>query len=194
MKQLIAFFFIFVVASVAAELQPLKIGDSAPKFTLKNYDGKEYSLQSLTKENKLVVMMFISTHCPVSNGYNERMAQLDASYKSKGVKFVGINANVKETVSDIASHCKEHNFLFPVLKDEGNKIADEYAAQVTPEIFVITPAGKIAYHGRIDDSRNPDKVTSRDLSVALDALLAGKQLTQAETKAFGCSIKRVSAE
>jgi peroxiredoxin len=194
MNRLIALFFLFVFIASGAELKSLKIGDTAQPFTLKNYDGKEYSLQTLLKENKMVVVIFISTQCPVSNAYNERMVKLDESYGKKGVKFVGINANVKETASDIAGHSKEHGFKFAVLKDEQNKIADAYGAQVTPETFVINPEGKVMYHGRVDDNRNPEKVQSRDLSLALDALLAGKQPPRTETKAFGCSIKRVTAD
>ncbi len=193
MKQMMAFVLVFLFVFSGFELKPLKIGDAAPSFSLKNYDGKEYSLGTALKENKLVVVMFIATQCPVSNAYNERMVNLYSSYHARKVAFFGINANVKELVDEIASHSKEHGFQFPVLKDEGNKIADAYGAQVTPEIFVITPDGKVRYHGRIDDNRNAEKVQEHDLSTALDALLAGKEVTRTETKAFGCSIKRVSS-
>ena len=81
--------------------------------------------------------------------------------------------------------------MFPVLKDERNVVADEYGAQVTPEVFVLNPAGKLLYHGRIDDDRKGTNIKHRDLQEALNALLAGKELSQPETKAFGCSIKRV---
>ncbi len=193
MKQMVAFVLVFLFVFSGFELKPLKIGDAAPSFSLKNYDGKEYSLGTALKENKLVVVMFIATQCPVSNAYNERMVSLYSGYHGKKVAFLAINANVKESVDEIASHSKEHGFQFPVLKDEGNKIADAYGAQVTPETYVITPDGKVQYHGRIDDNRNVEKVQEHDLASALDALLAGKELTRTETKAFGCSIKRVSS-
>ena len=72
-----------------------------------------------------------------------------------------------------------------------NKIADLYSAQVTPEVFVLDAKGLILYHGRIDDSKNAEKVEKKDLAAALDALLAGKKIENAETKAFGCTVKRV---
>jgi peroxiredoxin len=175
----------------AADFKAPKIGDSVQNFTLNSTDGKEYSLQKMLKENKLVVMMFISVQCPVSNGYNERMVKLNDEYSKKGVAFLGINSNVKETVADIAAHSKAHGFTFPVLKDVDNKVADAYGAEHTPEIYVINPKGMLAYHGRIDDSRDTSKVQSKDLALALDALLAGKEPPKTETKAFGCSIKRV---
>jgi peroxiredoxin len=189
------YFLILLLASFsmgfAGDFKSLAIGDAVPAFTLKSFDGKEYNLQKVLKDNKLTVVMFISTQCPVSNAYNERMEKLSETYNKKGVVFIGINSNKEETVEGIAQHAKEHGFQFPVLKDAGNKVADLYAAQVTPETFVISGQGKLLYHGRIDDNRNPAKVTSADLSNALSQLLDGKELTITTVKAFGCSIKRV---
>ncbi|MGA2624570.1 MAG: thioredoxin family protein [Bacteroidota bacterium] len=194
MKHLLLFTLVLSALASAGDMKAPQIGDNVPAFKLKNYDGKEYSLQTLTKDNKLVVVMFIATKCPISNKYNERMVKLNETYGEKGVAFVGINSNKAESVSEIAAHSKEHGFLFPVLKDEQNKVADAFGAQVTPETYVITPDGKLAYHGRIDDSRDPEKVQSHDLALALEALLSGKQPQNTSTKAFGCSIKRVVAD
>ena len=192
MKQLILFLLIFALAGYAGEMKPLNIGDGAPAFALKNYDGKEYDLKQVLKENKFTVLIFMSTECPVSNAYNERMAKLHETFIKKGIVVVGINANKAEDVKMIADHAKDHGFKFPILKDEKNKIADLYGAQVTPETFVLNPQGKLMYHGRIDDNRTAAKVSSTDLADALDKLLAGKALTAATPKAFGCSIKRVN--
>ncbi|MBI1802947.1 MAG: thioredoxin family protein [Ignavibacteriae bacterium] len=191
MKYLLAFLLVFSFIGHAGDLKDLKVGEAVPSFTLKNYDGKDYDLKKVLKENKYAVVMFISTECPVSNGYNERMVKLNETFGKKGVAFLGINANKEEDVKRIAAHSKEHGFKFPVLKDVQNKVADLYAAQVTPETFVINTEGKLVYHGRIDDSRTLSKVTTNDLADALDKLLAGKTLTAATSKAFGCSIKRV---
>jgi len=177
---------------VAAELKSLKIGETVPTFTLKNYDGKEYSLDQIKKENRFTVIMFIATQCPISNAYNERMVKLYDAYHSKGVAFVGINSNKQEDIEEIASHSKENKFQFAVLKDVENRVADAYGAQITPEIYVVNSEGVLLYHGRIDDSRNESRVESRDLAAALDALLAGKEPPRTETKAFGCTIKRVA--
>ncbi|MBS4028576.1 MAG: thioredoxin family protein [Ignavibacteriales bacterium] len=196
MKQLLALFIIFTSFLTAGELPELKIGEAVPSFSLKNYDGKEFSLDKTRKEkeNKFTVLMFISTECPVSNAYNERMAKLYDKYSKKNVTIFGINANKEETIADIEEHSKEHKFLFPVLKDNGNKIADLYGALVTPEVYVLDKEGKLLYHGRIDDKRKVEEVTSKDLENALDALLAGKEIAVKETTAKGCTIKRVVIE
>lgn len=159
-------------------------------FTLNDYNGVRHSLTEY-KSSKAIVLMFIATQCPVSNAYNERMVQLHKDYVSKGVTFVGINSNKQEGVEEIKQHAKDHGFLFPILKDWNNTIADKLGASVTPEIFVLNKNFEILYHGRIDDSRREANVSSKDLRAALDAILTGKSIEVQETKAFGCTIKRV---
>jgi len=165
-------------------------GSKAPVFALKDVDGKEHSLDQYLK-SKFVVVMFIATQCPISNDYNERMVKLHDQYASKDITFLGINPNKQESISEVKAHAAKNGFKFVVLKDANNVVADEYGAQVTPEIFVIDNKGVVRYHGRIDDSRDEDDIESRDLAAALDLLLVGKDVPKAETKAFGCSIKRV---
>jgi len=182
----------FTVSSALAG-DAVEIGSKAPPFSLKDVDGKEHSLAGFL-ENKLVAVMFIATQCPVSNAYNERMVELNKDYASRGVAFVGINSNKQEGVEEIKDHSASNGFKFAVLKDPGNVVADAFGAKVTPEVFVISPDGTVRYHGRIDDSKDADDVTSQDLRAALDALLTGKEPASAATKAFGCTIKRVKKE
>ncbi len=96
--------------------------------------------------------MFISTQCPYSNAYNDRMRDMAAAYSKKGVQFVGINSNKTETVQDAVDHAKKHGHTFTILKDPGNKVADLYDARHTPEVFVVDKDGKLRYHGRIDEN------------------------------------------
>ncbi len=174
-------------------LPPAEIGKPAPSFTLKDAEGREYSLRDFLSK-KYTVVMFIATQCPISNDYNERMAALYDEYAPKEIAFVGINSNKQEDVEEIREHAAKNGFKFPVLKDWNNVVADEYGAQVTPEVFVLDGKATVLYHGRIDDSRNSSKIKTHDLREALDALLAGKAVARTETKAFGCTIKRVKKE
>jgi peroxiredoxin len=168
------------------------IGSAAPTFSLTTLDGKPFSLADATKGNSLVVLMFISTQCPYSNAYNDRMRDMASVYAKKGVQFVGINSNKTETVQDAADHAKKHGHTFTIVKDTGNKVADLYDARHTPEVYIVDKDGKLRYHGRIDENyEDAAKVSSPDLKNALDALLTGQSVAKTETKAFGCSIKRV---
>ncbi|MDX6611729.1 MAG: hypothetical protein QOD75_915 [Blastocatellia bacterium] len=169
------------------------IGQLIPDFTLPDPDGKAHSFNSL-KGKSGTLFIFIATKCPVSNGYNERMEKIARDYQARGINVVGINANSTESAADVKSHAAEKGFTFTILKDTDNKIADQWGAAVTPEAYLVDAAGKLVYHGRIDNSRNGDAITSNDLRDALDSLLAAKPIAKTEAKAFGCSIKRVNAQ
>ncbi len=177
-----------LVAGTPVSLEP---GTKVPEFALRDVAGKEHSLAEYLK-SPFTVVMFIATRCPVSNAYNDRMVSLANDYGSRGVAFVAINSNVQEGIDEIRDHASKHGFRFAVLKDSGNVVADAYGAQVTPEIFLVDSHRILRYHGRIDDSREVDEVTTSDLRVALDAVLAGHEVPRATTKAFGCSIKRAA--
>jgi peroxiredoxin len=180
-----------VAAARSAFAAAPAIGSSAPSFTLTTLDGKSFSLAEAAKSHKLVVVMFIATKCPYSNAYNDRMRQMAQDYGKKDVLFVGVNSNNTEPAEEVGAHAKEHRFTFPLMKDPGNKVADLYDARRTPEVYIIDREGKLQYHGRIDENyEDASKVASPDLRNALDALLAGQQVAKAETKAFGCTIKR----
>jgi peroxiredoxin len=189
-----ALFSLLVTVALAAPVlaDGPAIGAPAPAFDLKTLDGKPFSLADAEKSNKAVVLMFIATKCPVSNAYNDRMRDIANEYGKKGILFVGINSNSTETESEVKAHAQEHGFGFTLVKDPANKVADLYGAQHTPEIFIVGPDGKLLYHGRIDENQEqPTKVASPDLKNALNEILAGQPVAKAETKAFGCSIKRV---
>ena len=168
------------------------IGSPAPPFTLTDLDGSVFSLDQAVRSHKAVVVMFIATQCPYSNAYNDRMRDMAASYGKQGILFLGINSNKTEPAEETRAHARKHGFAFAVAKDPENTVADLYGAKHTPEIFVVDPRGVLRYHGRIDENyEDASKVSSPDLKNALDALLAGKPVATSETKAFGCSIKRV---
>lgn len=152
--------------------------------------GVQTSLTSLTQGKKATVVMFISTRCPVSNAYNERMVALAKKYAAQGVALVGIDANSTEPTAEVAAFAKTHGFPFPVLKDAGNQVADAYNAHVTPETYVIDSKGVLVYHGRIDNDMDLSNAKTHELADALDATLAGQPVAKPQTKAFGCSIKR----
>ena len=165
------------------------IGSTVANFKLPDVDGKEHSLSSLKGKNG-TVFIFVSTNCPVSNAYNERMEKLAQDYKAKGVNVIGINANSTESTGDIKAHATSNKLTFLILKDNGNKIADLLGAERTPEAYLLDANSKIVYRGRIDNARNSDTVTASELRDAIDAVIAGKPVAKSLVPAFGCNIKR----
>jgi len=151
-------------------------------------DGKPVEMQTA---GKITTVIFISTQCPISNDYNERMKALYNEFSAKGVQFAFLNSNSTESSADAAEHARKHGFPFRVLKDVNNVEADRFSAEFTPHVFVIGKNSEIIYRGAIDDSRPADKVSKTYLKDVLNAALEGKPLPVTQTKAFGCTIKRV---
>ncbi len=174
-------------ATFTMQGQEFHLGSPVSDFQLVDLQGASHSFTSLKGDT--TVILFIAVRCPVSNAYNQRMEALYKDYSQKGVKFLFVNANVNEPTQEVKEHAQQVGFTFPVYQDSGN-VADLFNAQVTPETFVIDKQGVIRYHGAIDDAQNAARIRKQGLRSALDEVLAGKPVSVAETKAFGCSVKR----
>ncbi len=196
LKYLIAVFLTFQLTNCAIgddkkEKSPAEETMKVENFSLPDVDGNIHSLTDF-KDSKALVLMFIATQCPISNDYNERMVKLVSDYSANGISFNGINSNKQESVDEIRDHSQKNKFNFLVLKDANNVIADKVHASVTPEIYVLNSDFEVLYHGRIDDSRRESEVKTQDLRNALDNILNNEEIKVTKTKAFGCTIKRIS--
>jgi peroxiredoxin len=179
-----------------AETPPSNLGKKAKPFTLPDPRSQQPFTLDDCRDKKAVVVCFLGTECPVNNLYVPTLAELHREYAPKGVQFVGINANRTDDARAVAEHARKHGIPFPVLKDEGNKIADLFGARRTPEVFLLDAQQIIRYQGRIDDrigiGYQRPRPTRRDLAEALDEVLAGKAVSTATTSVAGCVISRTA--
>jgi peroxiredoxin len=166
-----------------------RLGQPIPGFSLLNYDGKTVS--AFAPGKRATVILFMSKNCPVSRAYDARLRALASDPAFKDVAFLGINSNADETTAEVRAYAEEMKLPFPVAKDPNNDIADHFGAQVTPTVWVIDAKGIAVYTGAIDDNPDASAVKSFYLTDALNAVLAEKPVAVPETKAQGCSIKRV---
>jgi len=185
--------------------QELKIGDAAPAFDLLGIDEEKHTLAEYADADLLMVA-FISNHCPTSQAIEGRLKDIVKDYKGKGLRVVGINPNdpaslrpdelgyskYNDSFPEMKRHAKEQDFNFPYLFDgETQAVAKSYGCLATPHVFLFDKERKLRYQGRLDDSRYADAatVTSHDARNAIDALLAGKPVPVEITKPHGCSTK-----
>ncbi|MEC7840390.1 MAG: thioredoxin family protein [Chlamydiota bacterium] len=172
----------------------LQIGDIAPDFDLFATDGKRYSLADFA-DAKLLVVFFTCNHCPYVLGSDEVTRATAEKYKEKGVVFVGINSNSKNTYeSDSYEHMvermAEHKFPWKYLYDETQDVALSYGALRTPHFYVFDEERKLIYTGRaVDNPKDSKKITVNDLERALEESLSGKEISVAMTNPIGCNIK-----
>ncbi|MBL8233497.1 MAG: redoxin domain-containing protein [Bryobacterales bacterium] len=162
--------------------------DPVRSLTAQDLAGKTHQI---TTQGRVTVVVFLSSVCPISNDYNDRLSALYREYVPKGVQFLFVNSNSNESARDILQHAKAAEYPFAVHQDPGNHVADVLGATVTPEVFILDREGMVRYKGQIDDARNPARVQVHGVKAAVEDLLAGREVARKETKAFGCTIKRV---
>ncbi len=183
----------------------LKIGESAPDFSLPGVDGKTYSLADF-RDSRFLMVIFLSNHCPTSHAAETRFIPFVAGLKGKGVAVVAINPNslaglrveelgyakYSDSFDEMKLYARERGFNFPYLYDGATQAtAKAYGCLCTPHLFIFDQDRKLRYKGRFDDSELPDpeSVHSRDGAVAVGALLAGEPVPVEVTRPMGCSTK-----
>jgi peroxiredoxin len=170
---------------LAGSVSGLEIGETIPSFSGKTVQKSSFSLADAQKDHRAIVVIFRSTLCPYSNFYNELLKSMTAEYGRRRVLFLAIHSDRWETEDDIRAHAGKYGHTFPVIRDPDGRLATLLNARRTPEVFLIDGEGKLRYHGRI-----AAKIGTPDLRNAIEALLAGRPIVPAVTKAFGCSIDR----
>jgi peroxiredoxin len=172
----------------------LKLGAKAPNFSLAGTDGGVYTLESFAGAETLVIF-FTCNHCPYVIGSDEMTRQTALKFQKKGVKFVGINSNSKETVPDdsfakMVERQEKQQFPWVYLYDPTQEVALEYGALRTPHFYVFDKQRKLIYCGRgIDQPRDSSKMTINDLENALQEHVSGKKISLPLTNPIGCNVK-----
>ncbi len=174
----------------------LTLGTEAPNFHIRDViSDNYYSLDDLASETATVIM-FICNHCPFVIHVNQGLVELANDYRSKGVSFVAISSNDVENYPDDAPDkmrivAKVLKYPFPYLYDKHQEVARAYDAACTPDFYIFDGDRKLAYRGRLDESRpgNGVPVTGSDMRAALDQLLAGNPVSERQIPSAGCNIK-----
>jgi peroxiredoxin len=181
----------------------LPLGSSAPDFSLPGVDGKIHSIGDYASSPVLVVV-FTCNHCPIAQMYEQRIQQLEADYRDRGVAVVAIQPNNPKAIrideldsSDISDSLEEMKIRFaykhlhyPYLYDgETQSVARAYGPQATPHVFIFDKDRKLRYEGRMDNSYRQELVNTQDARNAIDALLANRDVQVKKTGVFGCSTK-----
>jgi len=181
----------FTMAAVESQMLPL--GTEAPAFSLPDPDD---TLHSLRDDAPAYLVMFICNHCPYVKHVREELARIGRDYGGRGVAIYAINSNdVSTHPGDSPEKMKQEaatwGYVFPYLYDEDQAVAKAYRAACTPDFYVFDGNRRLVYRGQLDDSRpsNDKPVDGRDLRAALDAVLGGEPVDEAQVPSIGCNIK-----
>ena len=186
----------------AKDVKRLEIGSPCPKLDLPGVDGRIHKLNDFATA-RLLVVVFTCNHCPTAQAYEERLIKLEADYRSRGVRLIAISPNdpksvrldelgytdVGDTLEDMKYHAKRVGFRFPYLYDgKTQRVSTAFGVLATPHVFIFDQQRRLRYNGRIDDA-DITLPKSHDARNAIEAMLAGRPVSVAMTRVFGCSTK-----
>jgi len=171
-------------------------GDAMParEVKMKNVDGRELTLASAAGA-KGTLVIFTCNACPFVKAWQARIAAIGNEAVGQGVGVIAINSNDPKVVAldgyeEMQQRARELGLRFPYVVDATSEVARAFGATRTPEAFLFDADGKLVYHGAIDDnSQDAAAVEAHYLRDALAALIAGRPVALADTKALGCTIK-----
>jgi hypothetical protein len=170
-------------AAWAAGASPLRVLD---------IDGRP--ITPLHPAAKAGVLFFVSTDCPISNSFAPEIQRICKDYAAKGVGCSLVYEDLQVDAATVRKHLDDYRYAgISALIDADRTIASQAGATITPEAVVIDSGGRVRYRGRINNSyadfgKPRQVVTVHDMRDAVDALLAGKTVSNPETRALGCYI------
>ena len=166
----------------------------APAFALNCFEGKQIALAQ--QRGKIVVLEWLNFECPFSLYHYKTkttMVDLAKKYKDKNVVWLAVNSTSHTTTQANQAFAKKYKLPYPILNDKPGKVGKEYGAKTTPHMIVIDSRGRIAYDGAIDNAPNGKIPQGQKYvnyaSEALDAVIANRRVTTAQTKPYGCTVK-----
>ena len=173
----------------------LKLGTQMPKFELENTVNNEIFSSSYFNSTAPKLIMFICNHCPYVIHYHKELIKLSKDYKNH-IDFVAISSNDIENYPEDSPEkmkqlARELGLFFPYLYDETQEVAKNFKAECTPEFYLFNNKKTLEYRGRLDNSSpgNGIEPSGIDLREAVENLLNGREVNQAQHPSMGCNIK-----
>jgi peroxiredoxin len=172
------------VAQTAAFAQD---GAKASDFTLKDTAGKEVKLSDYA--GKVVVLEWTNKDCPIVQRHYAQngMQDLARKWQAKGIVWLGVDSTSYAKSADISVWRADKKIDHAVLLDPTGAVGRAYGAKTTPHMYIVKDGARL-YEGAIDDGAKGE-ATVNYVEKALEELAAGKEISEAKTKPYGCSVK-----
>ena len=172
--------------SIVVDAEPLPwVLDCLDETTVRPFDDPKM---------RAIVLVFVSTDCPIANAYHPQLTEIAAEYQPKGIAFFLVHSSSDVSVAAARSHADDFSLKIPVVMDASQRIAKRVAAKVTPEAIVLRRGdNKPVYRGAIDNlyegyGKKRRRANKHHLRDAMNQLLAGEQIAVPVTKPLGCFI------
>jgi len=192
----------FASLLLPATAQAATVGQPAPDFTLMDTAGQPVKLSQF--KGKPVVLEWNNPGCPfVKKHYQGNMQALQKEVAAQGAVWLAINST-RDDSGDYLAPAQLGRWMTEqkasptaTLMDEDGKVGQAFAARVTPHMYIVNAQGVLVYAGGIDSiasARVEDipKATNY-VRQAMAEIQAGKPVSMANSRAYGCSIKYQAA-
>ena len=170
-------------------------GEKAQDFNLLSTENKKISLDEIKGENGTLIM-FICNHCPYVKAIIKDIVEDINFLRNLGIKATAIMSNdvknyPEDSFENMISFSKMHNFSFPYLIDQTQKVAKKYGAVCTPDFFGYNKNLELQYRGRIRELKNLKPVGSgdSDLKIAMKLVAKSGKGPANQIPSMGCNIK-----
>lgn len=165
----------------------------APPFDLPATDGEQFSLESFSTEQLLVVLL-LANHCPALAAWESQIIAAAIEFAGRGAAFVAISCGdpVKypgDGIDGMRRRAREVHYPFPYLFDQKNSVAQAVGATVSPEALVFDHDRRLRYRGAIAGDVHERHHPTPYLHDALEALISGNLPPVSETQPVGCPIQ-----
>jgi hypothetical protein len=189
----------FLLAALLSPAWAVRIGDKAPDFTATDTNGQTHKLSEYA--GKFVVLEWHNRGCPYTQKHytSGNMERLQREWTARGVIWLTVisSAPGKQgyvTAADENAFVKEMKAApTAVLLDSTGTVGHLYDAKTTPQMIIINPQGLMIYDGAIDDKPTTDTAdisgAKNYVQQALEEAMAGKAVSVASTRPYGCSVK-----
>jgi len=137
------------------------------------------------------IAIFIGTDCPISQKYGHTLRELRETYPDINIYGIIPKNFTREQIRDFKN---DYRIPFNFYYDSGNRVAKEFEATITPEVFLFDNQGNVYYSGAIDNwfyelGRNRKEPTELYLVNAIEQALKMETITIQKTDAVGCLIE-----
>ncbi len=178
------------LATPHAESPSAATNAQARALTLKDVYGKAHRLLEDTGQ-KATLFFFVLHDCPLANRCVPEINRIASEYRESGIRSFLVYVGDDLTSKVARRHAEDYGLTLPALLDSDQQLVRFTGVTVSPEVAVLAPDNRQLYRGRIDDrlsalGRPRAMPSRRDLREALDAILEGRPVSEAVTKAVGC--------
>ncbi|GAB4008531.1 thioredoxin family protein [Spirosoma migulaei] len=185
------------LSGIHAQSKGYTLGDAVADFRLKSVDGRSVSLADY-RDQKGLIVVFSSNHCPFSKTYEDRLIALDRKFSPQGYPVLAIMPNdptayEEDSFENMKARARDKNFPYAYTIDETQATARAFGATRTPQVYVLKQTNGqfiLEYVGTIDDNPQDEaSVKRRYVDDAVSSLLGGRPVQSPITKPIGCAIK-----